>query len=300
AGGLLAIPDMADIVELINTFGGNTTELPPFYTLAAQTIPFQVEGPVAIAAGGYIGEQLLSTDSTSIHIEDLLGVTGTLTPLSSGNSLVVARLSENANITSFSPDVEGQSYYDNVSNLVFWNATALGPQDDYIINFVGDFPPLVTIEREFSAVSGDVLPGGQVEVTVTVTNEGTDPIENLVIVDDDLASIYPTVTVTGTTSDTVATLAGGASTSVTYTVVFSNEGGYTFNPAELTYEFEGQTYFKDSLRQGFLVSSDVAGLAFDAIMDGMPYTGIALGVVGLVGIYAIMGLVRGRDVAYQV
>ncbi len=298
AGGLLAIPDMGAIVDLISTFTGGTAGIiPPFYTLA-QTLPFDIDGPIAIAAAGYLGEQVLSTDSTSLNVETLLGVTGTLTPLPSGNSLLIAKLPGNVNVTSISPDVPNQSFYDNESNVVFWNATALGPQSDYIISFEGDFPPLVSVERTFSPES--TTPGGSTTVTVTVTNEGDEPITDLVIVDDDLAAIYSTVTVTGTTSDTVATLAGGATATITYEVTFTNEGGYTFTPAELTYGYEGNTFFKDSIRQGFIVTADVGGLLYDAIMDGMPYTGVALGVVGLVGIYAIMGLVRGREGAYQV
>ncbi|MHA1908577.1 MAG: hypothetical protein ACW98Y_14845, partial [Candidatus Thorarchaeota archaeon] len=171
---------------------------------------------------------------------------------------------------------------------------------DYIINFEGEFPPDVTIERTFSPASAEVVPGGSTTVMVTVTNDGDEPITNLVIVDDDLATLYETVTVTGTTSDTVASLAGGATATIEYNVVFTNEGAYTFTPAELTYEYEGESFFKDSIRQGFTVAADVGGLLYDAILDGMPYTGVALGVIGLVGIYAIMGLVRGSESAYQV
>jgi hypothetical protein len=299
AGGLLAIPDMGDIVDLISTFTGDTSGVPPFFTLA-QTLPFDIDGPIAVAAAGYLGDQLLSTDSTSLNVETLLGVTGTLTPLPSGNSLVVTMLPEDVNVTSITPDVPNQSFYDNDSNIVFWNSTALGPQSDYIINFEADFPPLVTIDRSFSPLSGEIGPGGSTTVTVTVTNEGDETISNLMIVDDDLAAIYDTVTVTGTTSQNVTTLAGGASTTIVYTATFTNEGGYTFTPAELTYEYDGESFFKDSIRHGFIVGSDVGGLMMDAITDGMPYTGVALGVVGLVGIYAIMGLRSGRDIAYQV
>jgi hypothetical protein len=302
AGGLIAIPDMAEIVDLIEMFSGGDggSEAPPLYTLA-QTIPFEVEGPIAIAAAGYLGEQVLSTDTTSINVENLLGVTGTLTPLPSGNSLLATMFPDSTNITSITPDVEGQSYYNSTEGVVFWNATALGPQDDYIVNFEGDFPPLVTIEREFSPASGEITPGGSTTVTVTVTNEGDEPITDLIITDAQLATIYDTVTVTGTTTVSVASLDGGASTTMTYTVTFANEGGYTFMPAELVYEYEGESFFKDTMREGFEVAPDVGGLMYDAIMDGMPYTGVALGVVGLVGIYAIMGLLKNRDgPTYQV
>jgi hypothetical protein len=129
---------------------------------------------------------------------------------------------------------------------------------------------------------------------VTVTNEGDDPITNLVITDDDLASTYSSVSVTGDTSDTVASLAGGATATITYQVTFNNEGGYSFAPVEIAYDYNGDTFYKDTHTEAFIVEPDVAGLFAEGLMSGMPYTGIALGVVGLVGLYAIMGIAKSR------
>ncbi|MFW9907627.1 MAG: CARDB domain-containing protein [Candidatus Thorarchaeota archaeon] len=298
ASALIAIPDMAEVVELINSFGGGGEPVPPLFHLAQ--VPFEgFEGPIALAAAGYLGEQYLSASDTSLHVEDLLGVTGTLEPLPTGNSLVVAKLPYTLNITSFSPNVEGQSFYENESNMVIWNSTALGVQSDYIINFdEGEFPPQISIDREFSPDS--TTPGGSTTVTVTVTNEGTDPIANLSVVDDQLAAVYSTVAVTGTTSQNFASLAAGATATITYTVTFANEGGYGFAPVEISYEFDGDTYSKRSTRQGYTVEPDIGGLLWGGIMDGMPYTGVALGVVALVGIYAIWGLTKSRAGRYQV
>ncbi|MFW9920354.1 MAG: hypothetical protein ACFFED_12195 [Candidatus Thorarchaeota archaeon] len=296
AAGFIAVPDMGELVELINSFAGGDGGAGALWTTLAQdgapSFLTNLTGPIAIAAAGYLGEQEFSTDSTSLNVEELFGITGNVEPFSSANSLIVTILPDHLNVTSIVPNVANQSFYDPDGNMVFWNATALGTQADYIINFVADFPPLITIERTFSPET--TTPGGSTTVTVTVTNEGDDPISNLIITDDDLATTYTTITVTGDTSDTVVSLAGGASATITYEVTFTNEGGYSFAPVEISYEYDSNTYYKDSPRQGFTVTPDVAGLFVEGLMSGMPYTGAALGVVALVGLYSIMGLVRGR------
>ncbi|MBN2229012.1 MAG: DUF11 domain-containing protein [Candidatus Thorarchaeota archaeon] len=296
AAGLLAIPDIADLVDLIESFssgdGGGEEFLPALVQDGGVGFLENVTGPIAIAAAGYLGEQLLSTDSTSLNVGDLFGITGSIEPFTTANSLILTSLPENLNVTSIVPNVANQSFYDNESNMVIWNATALGTQSEYIINFEADFPPLITIARTFSPDT--TVPGGSTTVTVTVTNEGDEAIGNLVIADDELASTYSTVSVTGTTTDTVLTLAGGASATIEYQVTFTNEGGYSFAPVEISYEYESETFYKDSHTEGYIVQPDVGGLFIGGIMSGMPYTGIALGVVALVGIYSILGIFKGR------
>ena len=169
AAGLLAIPDMADLVELINTFGGDGGGGEEFIPTLAQdggNFLENLTGPVAIAAAGYMGEQILSTSSTSLNVgEDIFGITGDITPFTTANSLIVTVLPSNMNVTSIVPDEEYSSFYDNESNMVFWNATALGAQSEYIINFVADFPPLITIDRVFSPTSTEAT-----TVAATITS----------------------------------------------------------------------------------------------------------------------------------
>ncbi|MCK5302388.1 MAG: DUF11 domain-containing protein, partial [Candidatus Thorarchaeota archaeon] len=275
AAGLLAIPDMGDLIELFNsTMGGGG------FSLAAESFfPSQfemIDGSIAVAAAGYIGEQILTYGDTDLSIGSLVGATGSFSPMDDGLSIVMAIMPEGSNITGVSPDVEGLTMYESGSNLVMWNATGLGEVSDYIIEFESDdFPPDVVIERAFSP--GSTVPGGSVEVTVTVTNNGTVPIENIVIVDNGVEAIYSTVDVVGTTSDTVLTLAGGASASITYTVTFENEGKYTFPNAELTYEFNARAYNKNTVADGYSVVADPAQLLSQMVLDGMPYSGAILG-----------------------
>lgn len=291
AAGLLAIPDMGDLIELFNsTMGGGG------FSLAAESFfPSQfemIDGSIAIAAAGYIGEQILTYGDTDLSIGSLVGATGSFTPMADGISMVMAIMPEGSNITGVSPDVEGLTMHDNESNMVMWNASGLGVVSDYIIEFESDdFPPEVVIERTFSP--GSTVPGGSVEVTVTVTNNGTVPIENVVIVDNGIGAIYSTVEVVGTTSDTVLTLAAEASASITYTVTFVNEGKYTFPNAELTYEFNAREYNKNTVTDGYDVVADPVQLLSRMILDGMPISGAILGIVALGALFNINKMRKG-------
>ncbi len=295
AAGLLAIPDIAALVELIDTFSsgdGGSSEFIPALVQTDPTFLQDIEGPIAIAAAGYLDEQILSTESTSLNVGELFGATGPITPFSSANSLIMCQLPAHMNVTSIVPNEVNKSYYDEESHMVMWNATALGTQSEYIINFVADFPPMISITRSFSPDS--TVAGGSARITITVRNEGSDPITNLTITDDELADTYPTVIVTGTTSDTVASLAGDATATMVYDVTFVNEGGYRFAPVVISYEYEGETYYKDSPTEGYTVEPDIGNLFIQGLLSGMPYTGIAVGFVALVGIYALVGIVRSR------
>ena len=299
AAGLLAIPDMGDLIELFNsTMGGGG------FSLAAESFfPSQfdlIDGSIAVAAAGYIGEQILTYGDTDLSIGSLVGATGSFSPMDDGLSIVMAVMPEGSNITGVSPDVEGLTMYESGSNLVMWNATGLGEVSDYIIEFESDdFPPEIVIERTFSP--GSTVPGGSVEVTVTVTNNGIIPIENIVIVDNGVGAIYSTVDVVGTTSDTVLTLAGGASASITYTVTFVNEGKYTFPNAELTYEFNAREYHKNTVTDGYDVVADPVQLLSQMILDGMPYSGAILGIVALGALFNLNKMRKGGSSGgYQV
>ena len=299
AAGLLAIPDMGDLVELFNsTISGGTA-----FSLAAESFaPAQFEsldGSISVAAVGYIGEQILSYGDTDLSIGSLVGATGSFSPMSDGLSMVMGVMPEGSNITGVSPDVEGLTMYENDSNMVMWNASGLGVRSDYIIEFESDdFPPDIVIERTFSP--GSTVPGGSVEVIVSVTNNGTVPIGNITITDDGIGAIYGAVDVTGTTTALVSSLAPGATTSMAYTVTFTNEGKYTFPNAELTYEFNSRTYAKDTATDGYDVVADPAQLLTQMILDGMPYSGAILGIVALGALFNLNKMRKGGGGGYQV
>jgi hypothetical protein len=199
------------------------------------------------------------------------------------------------NVTSYSPEDEAlnRTYYDSESGIIFWNATAYVNQNEYTVSFEdGSFPPLIKITRSFNPLT--LTAGGSVEVTVGVHNEGIDPITNITLTDTGFSAVYPTITVTGTQSTTATVLNSGDWLNITYTVEFSNEGGYVFPAAEVSYEFENNTYSKTTHVDGYTVSPDLIGLLSQMITDGMPYTGIMIGVVGLGAIVNIGLMARGR------
>ncbi|MFW9976120.1 MAG: hypothetical protein ACFFDQ_12690, partial [Candidatus Thorarchaeota archaeon] len=144
--GLLAVPDLGDLMDLIESFGGGEPAPPAAFLLSQ--LP-DLDGPMAIAAAGYIGDQVLSTSDNELNIfEDLLGKssTGVVNGLDSGQSLVAAFLPQNMNVTGYSPEAEAlnRTFYDAGARVVFWNATAFADVPDYTINFEpGAFPPLL-------------------------------------------------------------------------------------------------------------------------------------------------------------
>ena len=291
AGGLLAIPDLS----LISSIFGNSTllSLPePFGFSLAQ----EPTGPLSIAAIGYSGDQIVKLGDTSLSIKSLVGATGSLTPLSK-NSIVLAHLPSDVNVTSITPNDPNYAHWDNTSNSAIWNASALGVQSDYLINFQSDdFPPEITIARSFSVPSVDV--GGSVEVTVTVENKANVPVTNVIIDDSGLSGLYSTITITGDTTKNVPTLNPGETATMTYTVTFPNEGKYLFPNAHLTYTYNSRTFQKTTTDDGFTVSSSIVHVAGNVLSDAMnnfPIPTLAiLGLIALTGIYSVRGLLRNR------
>jgi hypothetical protein len=301
AAGLVAIPDISALVDL---FGGFTGGGGPMFALSST--PFEISqienltGPIAFAAAGYIGEQVVSSSSTSLGVADLLGASS-MPAFTSGLSVVIIDRPENANITSFTPIAGNYSFYDNTTERVFWNATYFGAEPDYVVYFNSDdFPPLIVLERAFAP--NPTVVGGSTEVTVTISNQGDAPIYNVTLNDVGVSNYYSNITVTGTTSRTIASIAPDTNETMTYTVAFVNEGSYTFPGAVMTYEYNGKDFVKSTHVDGLVVDSSIGGLLYQGLMDGMPYTGAALLVVGLVGLYSIRGIVKGRgkSATYQV
>jgi hypothetical protein len=298
AAGLIAVPDMDALLNLIGGFSGSPPAgfvVSDFFASQFDIGNLTLEGPLAVAAVGYLGDQLLSTSSTELDIfGDLLGATTDIEPLSQGMSAVIARFPFNINVTGYTPEnqAQNQTFFDEEANLIFWNATALGTQPDYSVTFnATNLPPMITLERTFTPESCAV--GESTQVTVTVTNDGDDPIANVSLDDTAFSAIYPDVAVSGTTTDYWPTLAAGASESITYTVTFTNEGRYTFPGAVVTYTYNTNIFSKDTSNQGFTVNADIVGLLQQGIADGWPFTGMVLGLVGITGIYSVLGLIRG-------
>ncbi|MBD3404595.1 MAG: DUF11 domain-containing protein [Candidatus Lokiarchaeota archaeon] len=293
ASGMVLIPD---IEAVYNAFSGilGGESIPVFsdespFTMAQ--LPEGLTGSVAITAAGYTGEQVVSSTSTSLSIGDLLGM-DSFTPISDGWSIVLGILPSSVNVTSYTPYDEQLTMYDNTTGMVFWNASALGVQSDYILNFDEDeFPPDISLVRTFEpAIIGT---GGSTQVTLTITNNGDTAISNVMVNDTGFAGLYTTPVIDGSTSDTWSTIAAGDSVTLTYTVTCPNEGSYTFPKAALSYEYETNTFVKEDGRKTLLVQADAGSIILQGIMDGMPYTAGIIGLVALVGVIQIARLAKG-------
>jgi uncharacterized repeat protein (TIGR01451 family) len=299
AAGLLVVPDMEELISTIEGWTGGEdggeflplAEDPSLDRFLTAQMP-NITGSLAIAAAGYLGDQVVDSETTSIGIKELLGADAAFSPLETGLSMVILQVPSGINITSYSPSAENASYYNQDDAMVMWNATYFGEQSDYEIFFESDeFPPPISIERSFNPTSVSV--GGTVDVTVTVANEGTLPIQNLSLSDLGIGALYSTVTVSGDQELQALELDGGDSVSITYSVTFPNEGSYTFPKATLLYEYDGVTYEKKGKTNSVVVSADPVSVLSRAISDGWPYTGGVIGLVAIVGIWQIVGLVRG-------
>ncbi len=301
AAGLVAIPDINALIDLFGGFMGEGGGMFALSSTPFETSQFvNITGPIAFAAAGYIGEQVVSSTSSSLGVGELLGATS-LTPLADGLSVVIMDMPENANITSFTPFESNHSFYENTSEMVFWNATYFDTQSDYVVYFnADDFPPLIILERTFAPNPATI--GGSTEVTVTISNQGDAPIYNVTLTDTGVSSYYSNIVVTGTTTRNIASIAPDSNETMTYTVAFTNEGSYTFPGAVMSYDYESKGFVKTTHADGLVVATDIGQLLYQGLMDGMPYTGVALLMVGLVGLYSIRGIRKGRGkaVTYQV
>ncbi|MHA1770472.1 MAG: hypothetical protein ACTSYL_12175 [Candidatus Thorarchaeota archaeon] len=304
AAGMLVIPDMQSFIELMDEFmGGDDGGGGGGMTLASDSgfssflptqMPTNITGPLGVGAVAYIGDQVVSSSTTEIGVASLIGASGDLVPMSGMTSMVLMHLPDTSNITYVTPYEDNYTMIDENSSMVIWNATHYGTQSDYVIHFDSDdFPPLVTIEREFSPTT--TTPGGSTTVTVTVTNEGDSPINNVTISDVGFLSYYTTLSVSGETTKTFLTLGAGESQTMTYTVTFQNEGTYKFDGAQLTYTYNGVQYSKSTSVDGFTVTQGAGEVFSQMIGDGWPYTGGIIALIALVGVWQIVGIFRRRQ-----
>ncbi len=291
AAALVAIPRFELINDLIGGFGGmGTNELSPYGQFAlAQNFTF--DQPIAVAGAGYIGDQAIEAGDTELRLSVVVGASS-FEPFTDANSIVICALPDTTNITGITPNTEG-SFWNPNQTLIYWNATHLGTQPDYIIHFESDdFPPRIDVERTFEPDS-PVTEAGTVDVTVTVTNNGDFPITDVVIDDSYLETLYPTLVITGSTTRTVSSITPDSSATLEYSVTFVSEGAYAFIHGEVSYTYEGSEYSEGIPDQSYTIASSFIDSIMNLIEDGWPYSGMALGIIGLGAVVNIALMRRG-------
>jgi hypothetical protein len=294
AAALVAIPDIEELTTLFGGIGGEGMEpsLPYSQFALSQDFNFTFDEPIAIAGAGYIDEQYLESGDTDLSIGDLVGATS-FVPLPDGHSIVLCGLPPTTNITGITPDDPGLTYYEPEGGFIFWNASGLGTQPDYIVHFNSDeFPPMITVTRSFDPAI--MTSGGEVEVTITVTNDGDQPITNVTVDDSGIQSAYPNLDITGSLTQSIDEIASGDSETIDYTINFENEGGYAFLHGSVNYTYDSKDYTKKIADESYVISSGLVDSIMNLINESWPYSGMALGIVGLGAVINIALAARGR------
>ncbi len=241
---------------------------------------------LSVGALGYLKTQVVQgTGNHSLDIAEVAGMSS-LVPSTTAKSFVVG-FTMTSNITS--TDYPSYSRIIDQRFAVF-NLTDYGSAvNSYRIYFEGNYPPLITLTRVVSPET--INSGGTVSVTVTATNNGTEPITNVLLDESKVLGLgnYTSVSIIGdgNLSKTVSTLNPGESITITYQLHFETEGTYILNSPILRYDYAGDTYYKWTPLQEINVQPNLPGLVQSAIQDYMPYSLIPFGLIGLALIFNI-------------
>jgi len=263
ADGSLIFTGMVDITPLSEflPFG----EIPENYTDIVTPL---LEGPVGVSGGfsyfnhGYtkVGGKdmldllsLLGAEKTPSFSPD---AASSLMILMAPNSTDTGGPDEGANVKITTTLPLGQAEYDLIYDILsMFGQVHLGRPGEQLggqsfqVEIEGVALPLnVRVTKNVSPET--TSPNGVVQVTVTVKNDDSKAMTDVLVDDGMTISDYPTSAsvVSGSTSMTVGSVAPGESKSLTYGVRLGEAGAYTLKPASLTYSYAGKV-FEDNSNQ---------------------------------------------------
>ncbi len=244
------------------------------------------EQTLSVGALGYLREQ--AVQGYGNHTLDIAEVAGMseLVPSTTAKSFVGAVIFD-GNITG--TDYPTYSMFED--HFAVFNLTDYGSAvSSYKIYFEGKYPPLITLRRVITPQT--VNSGGTVSVTVIVTNNGTEPVTNVMLDESEVLGLgnYTSVELIGNSTDLVkhvTTLNPGESFTISYQLHFTTEGTFILNSPILRYEYSGDTYYKWTPLQQITVQPNLPGLVQSAIQDYMPYSLIPFGLIGLALVFNI-------------
>jgi len=263
ADGSLIFAGIVDITPLSEflLFG----EIPENYTDIVTPL---LEGPVGVSGGlsyfnhGYtkIGGKdvldllsLLGAEETPSFSPD---ATSSLMILMAPNSTDTGGPDEGANVKITTTLPLGQAEYDLIYEILsIFGQVHLGRPGEQLggqsfqVEIEGVALPLNA--RITKSVSPETTsPNGVVQVTVTVKNDDSKAMTDVLVDDGMTISGYPTSAsvVSGSTSMTVGSVVPGESKSLTYGIRLGEAGAYTLKPASLTYSYAGKV-FEDNSNQ---------------------------------------------------
>ncbi|RJS89779.1 DUF11 domain-containing protein [Candidatus Bathyarchaeota archaeon] len=157
----------------------------------------------------------------------------------------------------FAPLVEG---LENSTSLSISQVEpgAVVESGNYVVTFSALLPLNIQVTKEVSPRG--VSPGGEVEVTVSVTNNDEYPIED-VFLNDSASIAYYTSSATVTGGNQTAhwdRIEPGETRNITYTVRLESSGVYTLMPAEVGYSYLNATFSATSSTATAVVRSPSA------------------------------------------
>jgi hypothetical protein len=218
----------------------------------------------------------------------------------------------NVNITSYQPTDMFNSTSPEVVMVVrstdHWRYNA-SSVENIIVNFEGDFPPGLTIQK---TLSSDVISvGGTATVTVNLTNiDPTITVTNVTVDDTHSWDAYLALSVSHVTfSESMtaswASITPGESVSFSYQITITGEGGYVSQRTNVTYEDDLARTWEKSSNQVYLKVGYASIFDFlVTILQDIPWSIPVLIVVALMVLYgiiwliqAILGLFRGSKPA---
>ncbi|MFX0169769.1 MAG: zinc ribbon domain-containing protein [Candidatus Hodarchaeota archaeon] len=169
--------------------------------------------------------------------------------------------------------------------------------ENIIVNFEGDFPPGLTIQKTLT--SSRIPVGGTTTVTITLTNiDPTITVTNVQVDDTHSWDAYLALTsshviFTGSMSANWASIAPGQSVSLTYQITITGEGGYVSQRTNVTYEDDLARTWEKSSNQVYLTVAYASIFDFLlTILRDIPWSIPVLIVVALMVLYVIIWLIQ--------
>jgi hypothetical protein len=173
-----------------------------------------------------------------------------------------------------------------------WHAVPSVP--NIVINFTGDFPPGLFIEK---TITPDPLkPDQAATVTLQITNADNETLYNIFINDTLAWNLYVdtgTFTISGSTSHTLDRLEPDESFNLTYQITFNTEGTYLSAPAQLVFEDnESTSYQKETLTIYVTVAYTSIIDFLLALLTDYPTSLPLLLLLGLLALYLVIWFLK--------
>jgi uncharacterized repeat protein (TIGR01451 family) len=229
----------------------------PMLDMVMEDIEILFEEPLGFAVSGHYWEEGASAEGAgqSVDLAELLGLESLPSYSVDSDASFITLLKPNqtsaedefrvavrfhSNLPPASPLLPMYGFMiEGFGNATYVEGTSV-TANALRIALESPLPPRLTVSK--TVARGRTAVGSQVEVTVTVTNGGNNAVQEVEI-DDSLTLLgYAYASdLRGSATKTVASLAPGASETLTYSFKLSRPGVYKLRPVEVSYVSGGET-----------------------------------------------------------